>query len=73
MLIVDPGQTYRVSVFNIPKPELEHSSYDVSADVIVPGEFEFESSIWLLYFLFCILVYLCSCQLCMNKCMSVHY
>ncbi|XP_056223761.1 interleukin 17 receptor A1a isoform X1 [Seriola aureovittata] len=36
MVVVDPGQRYRVSVFNIPKPELRHSSYDVSADVIVP-------------------------------------
>lgn len=53
MLIVDPDQSYRVSVFNIPKPELEHSSYDVSTKVIVPGEFEVKSSIWLFY-LFCI-------------------
>uniref|UniRef100_UPI0037E888F7 interleukin 17 receptor A1a n=1 Tax=Semicossyphus pulcher TaxID=241346 RepID=UPI0037E888F7 len=36
-LVVDPGQSYRVSVFNIPKPELGHSSYDVSADISVPG------------------------------------
>ncbi|XP_068573142.1 interleukin-17 receptor A-like [Cebidichthys violaceus] len=35
-LVVDPGQTYRVSVFNIPKTELGHSSYDVSTDVTVP-------------------------------------
>lgn len=37
MVVLDPGQIYRVSVFNIPKPELGHSSYDVSSDVIVPG------------------------------------
>uniref|UniRef100_A0A3Q4B0A1 SEFIR domain-containing protein n=1 Tax=Mola mola TaxID=94237 RepID=A0A3Q4B0A1_MOLML len=37
MLVVDPGQQYRVSVFNIPKPEVGHSLYDVSANVIVPG------------------------------------
>ncbi|XP_044042137.1 interleukin 17 receptor A1a [Siniperca chuatsi] len=35
-MLLDPGQRYRVSVFNIPKPELGHSSYDVSTDVIVP-------------------------------------
>ncbi|XP_070848017.1 interleukin 17 receptor A1a isoform X2 [Chaetodon trifascialis] len=37
MLVVDPGERYRVSIFNIPKPELGHSNYDVSADVIVPN------------------------------------
>ncbi|CAJ1055708.1 interleukin-17 receptor A [Xyrichtys novacula] len=37
MLVLDPGETYRVSVFNIPKPELKHSSYDVSQDLSVPG------------------------------------
>lgn len=47
MLVVDPGQKYRVSVFNIPKPELEHSSYDVSTNVTVPGE---SKKMWL----FCI-------------------
>ncbi|XP_040885739.1 interleukin 17 receptor A1a isoform X2 [Toxotes jaculatrix] len=36
MVVLDPGQMYRVSVFNIPKPELGHSSYDVSATVAVP-------------------------------------
>ncbi|XP_035530901.1 interleukin 17 receptor A1a [Morone saxatilis] len=36
MLVLDPGKRYRVSVFNIPKPELDHSSYDVSTDVFVP-------------------------------------
>lgn len=36
MLVLTPGQTYRVSVFNIPKPEINHSSYDVSANVTVP-------------------------------------
>ncbi|XP_078137449.1 interleukin 17 receptor A1a [Sander vitreus] len=36
MVVLEPGHMYRVSVFNIPKPELGHSSYDVSADVIVP-------------------------------------
>lgn len=36
MLVVDPGERYWVSVFNIPKPELNHSNYDVSAYVIVP-------------------------------------
>ncbi|XP_068163458.1 interleukin 17 receptor A1a isoform X2 [Antennarius striatus] len=37
MIVLDPGQLYRVSVFNIPKPEMGHSSYDVSTDVIVAG------------------------------------
>ncbi|XP_018552744.1 interleukin 17 receptor A1a [Lates calcarifer] len=36
MVVLDPGHTYRVSVFNIPKPELGHSSYDVSTVVTVP-------------------------------------
>nr|QRW33326.1 Interleckin-17RA [Lateolabrax maculatus] len=36
MLVLDPGQSYLVSVFNIPKPELGHSSYDVSKDISVP-------------------------------------
>ncbi|KAJ4924541.1 hypothetical protein JOQ06_003496 [Pogonophryne albipinna] len=37
MLVLDPGQTYQVSVFNIPKPEINHSNYDVSKIVVVPG------------------------------------
>ncbi|XP_022071503.1 interleukin 17 receptor A1a [Acanthochromis polyacanthus] len=37
MLVLVPGEKYRVSVFNIPKPELDHTSYDVSTDVTVPG------------------------------------
>ncbi|XP_034530029.1 interleukin 17 receptor A1a [Notolabrus celidotus] len=37
MLVLDPGETYIVSVFNIPKPELKHSSYSVSAELRVPG------------------------------------
>ncbi|XP_054480883.1 interleukin 17 receptor A1a [Anoplopoma fimbria] len=36
MLVVDPGQSYSVSVFNIPKPEQGHSNYDVRRDVNVP-------------------------------------
>ncbi|TKS91171.1 Interleukin-17 receptor A [Collichthys lucidus] len=36
MLVLDPGERYRVSVFNIPKPELGHSYYDVSHEVLVP-------------------------------------
>ncbi|CAG5927146.1 unnamed protein product [Menidia menidia] len=36
MLVLDPGQSYKVSIFNIPKPEILHSDYDVSADVIIP-------------------------------------
>ncbi|XP_028427062.1 interleukin 17 receptor A1a [Perca flavescens] len=36
MVVLEPGQTYRVSVFNIPKPELGHSSYDVSEEIFVP-------------------------------------
>ncbi|KAL3977541.1 hypothetical protein ACER0C_021030 [Sarotherodon galilaeus] len=37
MLVLDPGQSYQVSVFNIPKPELHHSSYDIREKVRVPG------------------------------------
>ncbi|XP_029317838.1 interleukin 17 receptor A1a [Cottoperca gobio] len=36
MLVLDPGQTYWVSVFNIPKPEMGHSHYDISTDITVP-------------------------------------
>ncbi|KAK5849138.1 hypothetical protein PBY51_008802 [Eleginops maclovinus] len=37
MLVVDPGQKYLVSVFNIPKPEIHHTGYDVTKVVSVPG------------------------------------
>ncbi|XP_061816674.1 interleukin 17 receptor A1a [Nerophis lumbriciformis] len=37
MLVLDPGHMYRVSVFNIPKPEMFHSNYDISTQVHVPG------------------------------------
>ncbi|XP_034019440.1 interleukin 17 receptor A1a isoform X2 [Thalassophryne amazonica] len=37
MVVVDPGQQYRVSIFNVPKPEHGHTDYNVNADVIVPG------------------------------------
>lgn len=37
MLVLDPGQSYQVSVFNIPKPELNHSNYDISKNVRVDG------------------------------------
>uniref|UniRef100_A0AAQ4QI37 SEFIR domain-containing protein n=1 Tax=Gasterosteus aculeatus aculeatus TaxID=481459 RepID=A0AAQ4QI37_GASAC len=36
-MLVDPGQTYHVSVFNIPKTEVGYSTYDVSTDVTTPG------------------------------------
>uniref|UniRef100_A0A3P9ICV6 SEFIR domain-containing protein n=1 Tax=Oryzias latipes TaxID=8090 RepID=A0A3P9ICV6_ORYLA len=36
MLVLQPGQEYKVSVFNIPKPEEGHSFYDVSTRVQVP-------------------------------------
>lgn len=42
MLVLDPGQSYQVSVFNIPKPELHHSSYDIRENVRVPGELNSE-------------------------------
>lgn len=42
MLVLDPGESYEVSVFNIPKPELDHTSYDVSSKVVVPGELKSE-------------------------------
>lgn len=44
MLVVEPGQMYRVSVFNIPKPEIRHSNYDVSTDLTVPGELKSKST-----------------------------
>uniref|UniRef100_A0A3Q3J1W6 SEFIR domain-containing protein n=1 Tax=Monopterus albus TaxID=43700 RepID=A0A3Q3J1W6_MONAL len=36
MVVLNPGEGYWVSVFNIPKPELEHTPYDVSTEVNVP-------------------------------------
>ncbi|XP_062238457.1 interleukin 17 receptor A1a isoform X1 [Platichthys flesus] len=36
MVMLEPGQRYRVSVFNIPKPEVGHSDYDINKEVIVP-------------------------------------
>ncbi|KAF7644893.1 hypothetical protein LDENG_00213800 [Lucifuga dentata] len=36
MVVVEPGQIYRVSVFNIPKPQPDQTSYDVSTEVRVP-------------------------------------
>ncbi|XP_041832789.1 interleukin 17 receptor A1a isoform X2 [Melanotaenia boesemani] len=35
-LVLDPGQTYKVSISNIPKPEMGHSEYDISTLVQVP-------------------------------------
>ncbi|KAM8909363.1 interleukin-17 receptor A-like isoform 2-T2 [Spinachia spinachia] len=32
-MLVDPGQTYQVSVFNIPKTKVGYSPYDVSTNV----------------------------------------
>lgn len=40
MVVLDPGESYLVSVFNIPKPEMYHSNYDVSSPISVPGEFK---------------------------------
>ncbi|XP_074554496.1 interleukin 17 receptor A1a [Halichoeres trimaculatus] len=37
MLVLDPGESYRLSVYNIPKPEIKHSSYNVGGDIRVPG------------------------------------
>ncbi|CAB1448288.1 unnamed protein product [Pleuronectes platessa] len=36
MVMLEPGKRYRVSVFNIPKPELGHSDYDINKEVKVP-------------------------------------
>ncbi|KAM3858915.1 interleukin 17 receptor A1a [Diretmus argenteus] len=36
-VVVDPGQTYHVSVYNLPKPELGNTGYDVSREVLVPS------------------------------------
>ncbi|XP_015255331.1 PREDICTED: interleukin-17 receptor A [Cyprinodon variegatus] len=35
-LVLNPGEQYAVSVYNIPKPEQGHSSIDVSRDIWVP-------------------------------------
>lgn len=39
ILVVDPDHIYTVSVYNIPKPELSHSNYNVNTLVTVSGEF----------------------------------
>ncbi|XP_029016631.1 interleukin 17 receptor A1a isoform X1 [Betta splendens] len=36
MVVLDPGQNYSISVVNIPKPEMGHSTYDVRGLVAVP-------------------------------------
>lgn len=36
VVLLDPGQSYWVSVFNIPKPELGHSNYNVGDNISVP-------------------------------------
>ncbi|CAN9508043.1 unnamed protein product [Ophioblennius macclurei] len=36
MLVVDPGVGYKVSVFNIPRPPLDHTWYNVSRDITAP-------------------------------------
>ncbi|XP_061662616.1 interleukin 17 receptor A1a [Syngnathoides biaculeatus] len=45
MVVLDPEHGYWVSVFNIPKPEVGHSDYDVSENVVVPGCQDTEMSI----------------------------
>ncbi|KAJ0015613.1 hypothetical protein NQD34_009233 [Periophthalmus magnuspinnatus] len=37
VVVVDPGQSYSVSVENIPKAELDHSTSSVSKNITVPG------------------------------------
>ncbi|KAJ3612439.1 hypothetical protein NHX12_020715 [Muraenolepis orangiensis] len=32
----EPGQTYLLSVFNLPKPEPLHSGYDISREITIP-------------------------------------
>ncbi|KAM4615195.1 interleukin 17 receptor A1a isoform 2-T2 [Polymixia lowei] len=36
MVEVDPGQTYLVSVINLPNPELGNTPYDISKEIAVP-------------------------------------
>ncbi|XP_035257914.1 interleukin-17 receptor A-like [Anguilla anguilla] len=36
-LVVDPDQKYIVSVNNLPKPNLNHDSYNVSKEITIPG------------------------------------
>ncbi|XP_027899751.1 interleukin 17 receptor A1a [Xiphophorus couchianus] len=37
VLVLNPGEKYYVSVYNIPRPEQGHSNYDVSRQIQVPG------------------------------------
>uniref|UniRef100_UPI003AAAA5E8 interleukin 17 receptor A1a n=1 Tax=Centroberyx gerrardi TaxID=166262 RepID=UPI003AAAA5E8 len=37
MVVVEPGHEYRVSVFNLPKPELGYTGYNIGEDATVPG------------------------------------
>ncbi|KAM4711726.1 interleukin 17 receptor A1a [Anableps anableps] len=37
VLVLSPGEQYHVSVYNIPRPEQGHSSFDVSREVHVQG------------------------------------
>ncbi|KAJ8245594.1 hypothetical protein GJAV_G00272420 [Gymnothorax javanicus] len=36
-VVVDPDQKYMVSVYNLPKPNLGHDSYNVFKEITVPG------------------------------------
>lgn len=36
-VVVDPGLSYLVTVSNLPKPNLQHTSYNINKRVVVPG------------------------------------
>nr|XP_055046634.1 interleukin 17 receptor A1a [Misgurnus anguillicaudatus] len=36
-VVVDPGSTYLVTVSNLPKPNIQHTSYNMNKTVVVPG------------------------------------
>ncbi|XP_051547345.1 interleukin-17 receptor A-like [Myxocyprinus asiaticus] len=36
-VVVDPGSTYLVTVSNLPKPNLQHTSYNINRSVVVRG------------------------------------
>ncbi|XP_036376158.1 interleukin 17 receptor A1a [Megalops cyprinoides] len=36
-VVVDPGQKYVVSVYNLPKPNIGHDTYHVSESITIPG------------------------------------
>lgn len=48
VLMLNPGDQYFVSVYNIPKPELGHSNADVSRQLKVDGELNQDAVVFVL-------------------------